>query len=52
MEMFLMGLCATVLVLGLAVAAVRFEAVTHSDSSDLAIQSEAGNPKSQLQQEV
>jgi hypothetical protein len=40
MEMFLMGLCATVLVLGLAVAAVRFEASTHSDSSDLAIQSE------------
>src|ERR1035437_5808583 len=40
MEMFLMGLCATVLVLGLAVAAVRFGAATRSESSDLAIQPE------------
>jgi hypothetical protein len=40
MEMFLMGLCAIVLVLGLAVAAVRFGAATRSESSDLAIQPE------------
>ena len=40
MEMFLMGLCATVLVLGLAVAAVAFGAATRSESSGLAVQPE------------
>jgi hypothetical protein len=40
MEMFLMGLCATVLLSGLAVASIRLGAATRSESSDLAIQPE------------
>ena len=40
MEVFLMGLCATVLVLGLAVASIRLGAATRSESSDSAVQSE------------
>ena len=34
MEMFLMGLCATVLVLALAIASAKLGAATRSDSSD------------------
>jgi hypothetical protein len=38
MEMFLMSLCMTVLILGLAVASVRFGAATQSESSDSVVQ--------------
>jgi hypothetical protein len=37
MEIFLMGLCASVLVLGLAVAAVKFGPAMRSESSGLAV---------------